>query len=223
MGGCLRNFLASVGCLTLLSLGSFFGWHYRAELLGLYRSLRREVTADSPPPGARAAGRATGRATLQALSAARRKQELIGRPGGPPYVVLDASEMAALIVDGLAPAARRALDSVEVVLLEDRFLLRAQLLTAALPGLLGPLAGMFDRSELLAVAGPARVTHPGVVAWEPDSFVVRAFPFPREAIASLVNQLSGGSDGAFLIPVPETVVDLKMTREGVVFYRRVER
>lgn len=223
MRGCLRNFLASVGCLTLLFLGSFFAWHYRSQLLGLYRSVRGERTADSSAPRAGAAGSVPGRATPQALTSARRKQELIGRASGPPYVVLDASEMVALIVEGLAPAARRALDSVEVVLLEDRFVLRAQLLTGALQGLLGPLAGMLDGSEPLTVAGPASVTRPGVVAWEPDSFMVRAFPFPREAIPSLVDRLSGGSDGAFLVPVPKTVVDLKISPEGVVFYRRVER
>ncbi|GIW51466.1 MAG: hypothetical protein KatS3mg081_0821 [Gemmatimonadales bacterium] len=223
MRGCVRNFLASVGCLTLLVLGGVFSWHYRAQLSGLYRSLLRGEPRSNPV--SETAGTATaspGRPSPQALRAARRKEELMARADGPGYVVLTASEMAALITDGLAPSAREALDSVEVVLLDDRFVFRAQLLVSVMEGSLGPLAGMFDRREPLTLAGSARVKSPGIVAWEPDSFVVRAFPFPRPAIPALVNRLTGGSDGEVLISVPRTVGDLKIRPEGVTFYRRVE-
>lgn len=224
MRGCLRNFLASVGCLTLLVLGGVLSWHYRAQLVGLYRSLRGgEGASTAGREIGEPAARSLGRPGPEALRSARRKEELMGMSGGPGYVVLSASEMASLITDALAPAAREALDSVEVVLLEDRFVFRAQLSLNLMAGSLGPLAGMFDRRELLTVAGPARMRGPGIVAWEPDSFVVRAFPFPRAAIPALVNRLTGGSGGEVLISVPRTVGDLKIRPEGVTFYRRVER
>ncbi len=224
MGGCLRSFLASVGCLTLLLLGGVLAWHYRAQFAGLYRSLRGGKAAAS-------AGReigepvaaSPGRPSPEALRAAQQKEEMMARADGPGYVVLSASEMAALITDGLPPSAREALDSVEVVLLDDRFVFRAQLLVSLMAGSLGPLAGMLDRREPLTVAGPARVKSPGIVAWEPDSFVVRAFPFPQAAIPALVDRLTGGSDGELLISVPRTVADLEIRPEGVTFYRRVER
>jgi hypothetical protein len=220
----LRNFLASVGCLTLLALGGAVSWHYRAQLAGLYRSLRGGETSskvgqqiDQP------ATPLTGRPSAEALRAARRKEELIARPDGPGYVTLTASEMAALLADGLAPPARDALDSIEVMLLENRFVFRAQLLMNLMEGSLGPLAGMFERREPLTVAGPARVKAPGVVAWEPDSFVVRTFSFPRAAVPALVNRLTGGSGGELLISVPRTVGALETRPEGVTFYRRKER
>lgn len=223
MPGCLRNFLASVGCLTLLVLGGLLAWTYRAQLAGLYRSLWRgqAVTTTSGEVGELPPA-ASGRPTPEALRAARRKEELMARPDGPSYVVLTASEMAALVADGLAPSAREALDSMEVTLLDDRLVLEALLQVSLVVGSLGPFAGMFDGREPITVAGPARLKSPGIVAWEPDSLVVRAFPFPRAAIPALVHRLTGGRDGELLLPVPATVGDLKIRPGGVTFYRRAE-
>lgn len=223
MPGCLRNFLASVGCLTLLVLGGLFAWTYRAQLAGLYRSLRGgEAVTTTGGDGGEVRPASSGRPAPEALRAARRKEQLMARPDGPSYVVLTASEMAALVADGLAPSAREGLDSVAVTLLDDRFVLEALLQVDLVVGALGPLAGMFDRREPIAVAGPARLKSPGIVAWKPDSLVVRAFPFPRAAIPALVDRLTGGRDGELLLPVPATVGDLKIRPEGVTFYRRVE-
>lgn len=240
-GGCFKSLLASVGCLTLLVIGGLVGWHYRAQVAGLYRSLRGEravapadtVLVDTAlvvPVAPRAADSATsravasraGRASAAALRSARDKESAMARRDGPPYVVLTAEEMASLIRDGLDPVARTALDSVEVTLMADRFSLRGQLRTRLLEDMLGPLGGMLAEREPLMIAGPARVPRIGVVAWEPDSLLVRAFPFPRTAIPVMINRLTGGNDGTLQIGVPPTVGDLRIRPDGVTFYRRVQ-
>ena len=231
-GGCFKSLLASVGCLTLLIVGGLVGWHYRAQVTGLYRSLRGDrpaAPADTAVTAVTAVTVApvdtvpqTGRPSEGAARSAREKEASMARRDGPPYVLLTADEMASLIRDGLDPVARAALDSVEVTLMADRFEMRGQVRTALLEGMLGPVAGMLAAREPLLVAGPARVAGVGVVAWEPDSVMVRAFPFPRTAIPVLINQLTGGKDGTLRIGVPPTVGDLRIRPDGVTFYRRVQ-
>ena len=220
-GGCFKNLLAGIGCLTVVAVGGIVGWHYRAQLGGLYRSI---VERGSPAPPSSPSGRdsvpTTGRPSAPAFETARRKQEAIARRDGPGYVTLSADEMASLIAVGLGPAGRAALDSLEVTLYEDRFefraVLKTEVLGAALPG---PLAGILSAREPVRVSGPARVAPVGAVAWEPDSFVVRAFPFPRSAVPVLVSKLTGRPDGLIPISVPPTVGDLRIRPSGVTFYR----
>jgi hypothetical protein len=217
MKGCFRNVLAGIGCLTLMILGAFAGYHYRAQLRGLVDSVRpgRGVVADS-------AGGA-GLASDDALTRARRKEARMASGSGPATVLLTASELAALIQDGLDPAARRSLDSIRVVLGRDRFTIEAQLLTAVLDrGMLGPLAGMVDAREPVRLAGPAAVTAPGMVGWTPDEIVLRAFPFPASVVPRLVNAIMGVRNGVVPIVVPPTVGDLRIREDGVTFYRRAD-
>ena len=147
----------------------------------------------------------------------------MARRDGPAFVVLSADEMAALIAHGLDPVARAALDSVTVVLAPDRFTLEAQVRTARLGrDLLGPFTGVLGERERLRMGGPAAVAAPGRVAWRPDEFQVRAFPFPAALVPRLVNALTGGRDGTVPIAVPATVGDLRIQSDGVTFYRRTE-
>lgn len=270
-GACLKDVLAGVGCLTLVGLAALGGWRYRAQIVGLYRSVvhrpeatppahplgvdslseQRQPVAGSPgggperpspepgvardapsrapvrrarspsgSPGAASAEPVVGRPSPAALAAARRKREELARPGGPELVVLNAAEIASLIVEGLGPAGERVLDSVEVVLGQDRLALRAAVKTEALGGALGPLTAILSPWEPIRVSGPARVAGVGAVAFEPDSFVVRAFPFPSQAVPAVVDRITGRADGIVPIPVPPTVGDLRIRPDGVTFYRR---
>jgi hypothetical protein len=88
------------------------------------------------------------------------------------------------------------------------------------PRVLGPFAAMFGNREPVAVSGPARVAAVGAIAWEPDSFVVKSFPFPKSTVPMLVNRLTGRPDGVVPIPVPPTVGDMRIRASGVTFYRR---
>jgi len=220
-GGCFKNLLAGIGCLTVLTVGGALAWQYRAQLNGLYRSIvERESPASSRATGADTVP-TTGRPTAQAFESARSKQEAMARRDGPGYVTLSADEMASLIAVELGPAGRAALDSIAVTLHENRLEFRAVLNTgllgAALPG---PLAGVLSAREPVRVSGGAQVAAVGAVAWKPDSFVVRSFPFPESAVPLLVNKLTGRPDGIVPIPVPPTVGDLRIRPSGVTFYRR---
>jgi hypothetical protein len=218
--GCLRDTLAGVGCLTLLVIGGVLGWQYRAQVEGLYHSFRGDrhgAQASAPADSVEA----PGRLSAEALEAARAKWDAMARADGPSYVRLTASELAALIAQGLGPGGRAALDSIQVTLGEDRFAFRASLKMDLLgKGLLGPLGELLGAREPVTVSGPARVAAVGAVAWEPDSFAVRSFPLPRSAVPRLVNKLTGRRDGVVPIKVPRTVGDLHIRPDGVTFYRR---
>lgn len=217
MKGCLRNALAGVGCVTLMILGLAGGYHYRAQLWGLVESLRPGRPAVADTTGA------AGLATENALTRARRKQRRMASRSGPATVVLTAEEVAALIRDGLDPVARRALDSIRVVLSRDRVAIRAQLRTAGIErSVLGPLGGMVDPREPVRLAGPAAVAGPGMVVWTPDEIVLRAFPFPAGVVPSVVNAIMGVRNGTVPIAVPPTVGDLRVREDGVTFYRRAD-
>ena len=216
MGGCLRNVLAGVGCVTILVVGAVGAFHYRDQVWGFIDSVRGE-------PRGRLADTTgvVGIPSDGALRSARRKEARMAAAGGPAEVELSADELAALVADELDPIARRALDSIRVVLLPDRFALEAQLLTAGLDrGLLGPLGDMVDAREPVRIAGPATVAGPGVVAWRPDAVTLRAFPFPEGVVARLVDAIMGVHNGAVPIPVPATVGAIRIEAERVVFERR---
>lgn len=213
--GCLRNVFAMIGCVTVLLVGGVGAWQYRAQLAGLYRSFA------GTPDGL--GGSPVGMASDSALASAVTKRDAMARRDGPPYAVFSAAEMAALVRDGLHPTAQAALDSVTVTLARDRFTLRAHLATGIFTDdLLGPFAGMLDAREPVTIAGPARVAEPGLVAWRPDAFTIRQFPFPAAAVPRLVNRMTGRDDGAFPIAVPPTVGDLRIRTDGVTFYRRID-
>lgn len=212
MAGCLKNAFAAVGCVTVLAAAGVAGWEYRAQLAGVYHSV---VDGGAHPR------EVTGFATVAARRTAEQKVAAMRRAGGPAYVVLSASEMAALVTEGLAPSARRSLDSLHVTLALDRLTLEGRINTEVLsPEFLGPFRGALAREEPVEIAGPAHVAAPGVVVWTPDLFVVRAVPFPASAVPRLANKLTGRSDGAIPLAVPVTIGDLRIRADGVTFYRR---
>lgn len=214
--GCFRNFFALVGCATVLVAGGILAWQYRAALADGYRwaAARWRGAATAPAAGAPSA---------DALRSAERKEAAIARRDGPAYVVLTAAEAASLLEHRLAPAVRLALDSIRVTLENGRFVLDARLRTDRVaPAQLGPLAEFVGEAQPLRMAGPLRVTDPGRLSWTPDEAVIRGFPLPRAAIGRLVTHLTGGAEGEFIMPVPETVGDVRVRAEGVTFYRRAD-
>jgi hypothetical protein len=143
------------------------------------------------------------------------------RPNGPSSVTLSADEMASLVEAGLQPQARRALDSLRVRLAPGRLTLEGLLVTQEWgPDVLGPLAMMLDPREPVTASGPARASAPGVVAWEPDSFVVRSFALPPNLIPRLVGRLTGAGNGSIPIAVPPTVSHVRIDTGIVTFSRR---
>jgi hypothetical protein len=213
--GCLKNVLAGVGCATVLAVVGGLAWHFRGDLGAVYRTL-----VDGAGSGA-AASMTVGHPSSDHLLSAEGKESDIASRSGPDRIVLSADEMASIVLDRLTPEARRALDSLSVVLERDRLSIQADLLTEIFGrDLLGPLQGIIDPREAIRVSGAAEITVPGVVAWKIDEFVISSFPFPGPAIPVLVDRLTGGSNGVILIAVPPTVGDLRIRADGVTFYRR---
>src|SRR6267378_1013103 len=144
-----------------------------------------------------------GHPSNRALASALDKQDAMRRPNGPRSVTLSPDEMASLVQYGLQPQARSALDSLGVSLEPGRITLRGYLVTSALgTDMFGPMALMFDPREPLSVSGPARAAAPGLIAWEPDTFIVRTYQLPQGAIPALVRRLTGSADGTIPIAVP---------------------
>lgn len=178
------------------------------------------LTAGLPTPVAAQNGANLGRPSAAALATARAKEDSMRRPRGPVSVTLSPHEMASLVDAGLDPQARRAIDSLGARLQPNRLTLHAYLVTSILGPELGPMAMLLDSMEPIWVSGPARVTAPGVIAWEPDSFKVRSYSLPPGSIPRLVNRLTGGTDGTIPIAVPPTVTRIRIDAGRVTFSRR---
>lgn len=218
-GGCVKNMFASIGCLTVFVLVGFVAWEYRGQM---GRAVRSQFQGEAESNRAEPQGPTVGTPSPRALQSAERKEREVGRRGGPASVRLTADEMASIIQDRLDPVAKRALDSLRVTLEEGRFTLDGQVLLEVFSQeMLGPWAQFLGGRQPLHVAGPVALRDTGIVAWSADEFVIGPFPFPQSAIPGLVNYLTGGSDGALIIPVPETVGGVHVGPGGVTFSRRV--
>jgi hypothetical protein len=218
-GGCFKNFFATLGCVTVLVAVAIGAWVYRDQLLGVYRSFA-DVGDDSGGPVF--ADSVVGLPSEEALRQAERKEADIGRGSGVGYVRLTADEVAALVQHRLDPVAKQALDSLRVILSDDRLTLVGQMrLDVFGQDLLGPLRDLLGTRQPVRLAGPVTLHAPGRAAWQCDEFVIRAFPFPASVIPRLVNRMTGGTDGAFIIPVPETVGEIRVNADGVTLFRRV--
>lgn len=183
----------------------------------LYRREIREWGAGLFRP---AAIESVGRPGTRALDDAKEKVERLDR-GRADSVVLRAAEMASLIGDGLDPAFRGHLDSLQVELLEGRIAVRARLRTEAIPPeALGPLSMFVQQWEPFAGAGPVRVVERGRAEWTLEELSLREIPFPREMTQWLVrNALGGTAEGAFPVQIPDGIGDAAVHPHGVVLYK----
>jgi len=218
--GCMRNFFAMIGCAIFVAALVIGVWVFRDDLKAVYERVRaRQSVVVVTPQGDTVS---IGVPSPGALARAEAKEAALMAPRGPAFIELSADEAAALIVSRLEPAARAAVESLTVSLARDRVTLSGQIRLDLLGrDLLGPLADVLGGRQPLRVAGPLAVPAPGHLAWAVDEFVVREFAFPNAAIPTLVNRLAGDTTGTFEIPVPETVDDVRVRADGIVFYRRV--
>ena len=215
--GYIKNTMASIGCITVFALVGFVAWEYRGHV---GRAVRSTLQGEEQTSLALPQEPTVGTPSPRSLESAERKEREVGRRGGPASVRLTADEMASIIQDRLDPVAKRALDSLRVTLEEGRLTLDGQVLLEVFSQeMLGPWAQFFGSRQPLRVGGPVALRDTGTVAWSADEFVIGPCPFPQSAIPSLVNHLTGGSDGALIIPVPETVGDVTVGPGGVTFYR----
>jgi hypothetical protein len=181
--GCLTAPFRFAGFLGLL-LALAVGWLYRDRLTGEAQKLVGSFTgAHTSPSGGRPGSRAllSARAKIDSLNGWRADS-----------VVLNASEVASMIGAGLDPSLRSQLDSLQVELQNGSITVKARLATARLPReLIGPLAVALRPTEPIEAAGPLEVVGPRQAEWKLQSFRIRNFPIPRDAVPTLVSRALG--------------------------------
>jgi hypothetical protein len=206
-----------LGCLVLLVAALLFGFIYREQVMALYRKLRGLPAEPEVAYVLPAAGSAQG---------ARRTLERLAEPGGPAYVDLSASDLAALLDAELGRAPRRGLDSIAVGVGGDLVHLRAVVDLGRVPErVLGPLAPHIRGWQPVAAAGTLAADSAGRLWWTITRLSVSEFPFPRSTIPALLRELDvPGLEGASVpVPVPAGVGDARVTAEGVRAYRASPR
>lgn len=204
-----------LGILALAVLVSG-AWLFRREII---RAVRPSSQALQPNRGA-----GSGVAGPAALDRARDKVDSL-HGWQADSIVLSAAEMASIIVDGLPDEARRHLDSVTVVLGDDRVTLSAKLETSAIPkDQLGPLAGALEPWERVTAGGRVVVTKPGFAEWRVDSLALRGFTLPEQASRQLVGRaLDGAKDGAVPLSLPRGISGVRVRTGGVALFREGSR
>src|SRR5689334_4854763 len=201
--GCLTAPFRFAGCLGLLLL-LFVGWLYRDRLTSEARKVFGSLGHTEAPAAA-------GRPGSRSLVTARAKiDSLNGR--GADSVVLSASEVASMIGAGLDPSVRSQLDSLRVELQDGSITVKARLATARLPReLIGPLAVALRPTEPIEAAGPLEVVGPRQAEWKLQSFRIRNFPIPRDAVPTLVSRALGNPKRTTVpVKIPAGVREIRL-------------
>jgi hypothetical protein len=201
-----------LGILALAVLVSG-AWLFRHEIL-------RAVRPPQPVAEQPGSDGGPGVASPAALDRARDKVDSL-HGWQADSIVLSAAEMASIIVDGLPDEARRHLDSVTVVLGEDRVTVSAKLETSAIPhDQLGPLAGALEPWERVVAGGRVVVIKPGSAEWRVDSLALRGFTLPEQASRRLIGRaLDGAKDGAIPLSLPRGISGIRVRTGGVALFR----
>jgi hypothetical protein len=200
-----------MGCLKLLGALAFIlllvvGWFYRDRLVG---EVRRALGSGSSEITS------TGRPGNRSVLSARAKIDSLNG-WRADSVVLSASEVASMIGVGMDPSVRSQLDSLEVQLLDGSIEVSALLATARLPReLMGPLAVALRPKERVKAAGPLEVVKPRQAEWAVQSFSIRNFPVPRDAVPSLISKALGDSSRRTVpIRIPAGVREIRIRPSG---------
>jgi hypothetical protein len=209
--GCLAAPFKFVGCLGLILLLGV-GWLYRDRLIG---EVRRLFSSSALTNRVTSGGRPGSHAII---SAHAKIDSLNGWRADS--VVLTAAEVASLIGAGLDPAVRSQLDSLQVYLMDGSVAVKASLATARLPReLVGPLAVALRSREPVEAAGPIEVVAPRRADWAIQSFRIRNFPVPRDAVSKLVSRALGDSTRSTVpVRIPPGIREIRVRASGATLF-----
>jgi hypothetical protein len=209
--GCLSAPFRIMGCLGLLLLLAV-GWLYRDRIASEARRIFGTI-------GGSEAASSTGRPAVRAIASARAKIDSLNG-WRADSVVLTASEVASMIGSGLDRELRKQLDSLQVELLDGSIAVRARLATARLPReLVGPLAVALRPTEPIEAAGPLAVVGPQKAEWAVQSFRIRNFPIPRDAVPNLISKALGDPARKTVpVRIPPGIAEIKVRPTGATLY-----
>jgi hypothetical protein len=208
--------LGRLGCLFILLLAGVYAYLTRDRWMARVTGKEEPATVTWQPitePGAKQAE--------EALASLQRK-------GGPAYVTMSASELAALMVASTGHRLPTALDSVEAAVMDETVRVRARVKLDDIRGLdaLGPFAGMLGTSERVEFTGTMAVLRPGLGEFRISSVKVGDFLLPRAAIPRLLARLDssvrpeGVSPDGIAITIPDYIGDVRIARGEITFYKR---
>lgn len=214
MSGCFR----SIGCLVVflaLALVAFFtrdAWLPR-------------VTGARPDSGI-----AWERVTEEQRAEARRAVESLSRRTGPVFANLTAAEASSLVLGELRSRYPAVVGAGEAAIVEDALTLRAEVDLSQLKGLdpLGPLAGVLDSRQRVALTGEIDVLAPGTAQFRVREVKIGDVRVPRPMIPRLIAQLDRSSRppaaaaDALVFPIPAYVGDVRIAKGQVTLYKSVQ-
>jgi hypothetical protein len=211
----LAKGLLWLGCLVAVLAVAAAAWWFRGPIA---RAVGWRAAEPDPLPRVTSS---VGAPSPAAVASGEAKLAALARSGGPDSVVLTANEVASWVGGGIDWSVRRTFDSLRVELRTDTLVLHARLDTRAVPPeALGPFAGFVEPREPLRIAGPVAIASPGYARFTVAELALRDFPFPPVAVRRLARRVAGaGEDGAFLVPVPSAVRDVRVGGEGMMLYR----
>jgi hypothetical protein len=206
---CLGRLVVAILLILLLAAG----WLYRTEIVRYARGVVDPMSV----------ARRTGAPSPAALASAERKViQLVSERADS--VLLTASELASLVVQGSELLGVRGVDSVSVELGERRIRVRAMVETAHLPARIrSAIPGSLASHEEVIAEGPITPARPGTAEWELDRVIVRGLPLPADLVARVLARVSGRQeDGRLLVSMPPQIEGFRVRPEGVAIYRSVE-
>jgi len=153
----------------------------------------------------------------------------LGRAGGPAYVTVSASELAALMVQSSGHRLPASLDSVQAAVDGELVRVRALVTLDDIRGLdaLGPLSGILDKQEPIEFSGTMAVIRPGLGEFRVASVKVAELMLPSAAIPRLLARLDksvrpeGVAPNGIAITIPDYIGDVRVARGEITLYKRV--
>lgn len=203
-----RIFLAIVLILLLAA-----GWLYRDDISRYVRGVVDPMSVV----------RRTGAPSPEALASAERKViQLVAER--PDSVLLTASELASLVVQGSELLGLRGIDSVTVELGDRSIRVRALVETSELPARIrNAIPGVLDGQEEVIAEGPIAPVRPGTAEWRLRRVIVRGLPLPADLVGRILGRVTGGeSDGRLLIGMPDRIAGFRVRPEGVAIYQSAD-
>jgi hypothetical protein len=222
MFGCLRR-LTSLVVLAAVAAGLYLfrdTWYPRARAM-----LAAAKAAPVPGDSASASPADTGWTVLTFGRAERGRAALskLQARGGPAFVSIDPAELASAWMDSLSTQLPQSADSLQVKVQGSELLLSARVRLGDLGGrtVLGPLAGMVGERERVILGGTVeRADSAGMARFALTRVRVGSFDVPGPVVPRLVAALRKGRTGnALLVPLPEGVGDVRVSRGRVTLYR----
>ncbi|MEP6573627.1 MAG: hypothetical protein ABJD11_13060 [Gemmatimonadota bacterium] len=211
--GCLSRLFG----LVVLAALAILGWFYRDRIIQLVQDYRHgAVHAPSSP--------SDGRPGTVSLRRARDKIDSLNA-WRADSVVLTASETASLVRDGIDPALRQDLDSLQATLERDVLSLSGRFATRRIPkNALGPFGGALNPWEPVTVRGGVRVARRGTAAFTINRLTIRNFPLPATVTRQLVERsMAGTKDGSLEFAIPAGVDSVRVRPGALVLYRGKQR